>query len=1135
MRIEPSAFQKSMHRRVGFIGSRVWNATTKYAPTTGRFSRLHLISCARTNRYALLAFACALALTTAASFCEERVVFSDSVRALPVGVGSRGAMAAPDLTVSMEFMLSLKMRDFNGLLARIGAGQLIAPAEMAEKYFPLPADYKAASDWLSGQGFTITGTDPNRLCIFARGTAAQIQAAMQVSFANVAANGKTFVSAAAAPSLPASVAAPVLGINGLQPHFRKHVHSHIVPGKTKFDATSSAPPFFPSQLLAAYNAAGLSVSGAGQTIGIVIDTPPATADLTQFWATTGVAQSLSNITFVQAVQGTNGAPSGEETLDTEWSSSMAPNAKVRVYVTTDLSDVNIDKGYQAIIADLPNQPALKQVSCSFGGDETQTPASQMNTDAQFFATMASSGVSVFVSTGDNGSKPDGAIQISSPSNDPSVTAVGGTSLFLTATNGVASETVWNGSGGGTSGFFSRPAFQTGNGVPAGGFRLNPDISSAADPNTGCLIILGGQQMQIGGTSWSAPTWAGFCALINEARGNASLPSAGLLGPKLYPLIGTASFRDITSGSNGDFSATAGFDLCTGIGVPNVASLIGALGGAASNAPTIASFTPPSGPQGTTVTVTGTNFTAPVTVSFNGVAAAPGLFTTTQAMVQVPAGATTGPISVTTSAGTAASATSFTVTAGNVSGLPNLIPFAAPGWTSAIAVTNVANGTTDVPRLTVGDSFFVSLSFANVGTVAINSAFSAELDVDGAKVNTSPATVPLAANGAQSIQGIPIGLLTLGSHTLTMILDPGNAIAESSKSDNMFTRTILVQGPLPNASVAATASTADANANTQGTYTVTLSSAQLADVTVSFTTGGTAVSGVDFMPIGKSVVVPTGKTTATVTVTPLFNALATGPSTLELSLAAGAGYIATDPQNATITVKNIPPPIQFTSAATATPNPALVGQTIAFSATATTSTSDTITVTWDFGDGTTGAGATVTKTYMTPGTFTAVATAADSNLTAASSVSVTVSAMPMQISMAMLRFNFRTTGRDSLSIAGTLPMGSGYVPNGDNMTLTIGSFIVDFPLNPRGTSTGPGLNFALRGRIKQGQFTDSVLKFTLRLTNQDLFTALNPSPGFSDTVSKSGVVLPVVFTFSNNAFVGSRTLNYVTNGKTGTAK
>jgi len=71
-------------------------------------------------------------------------------------------------------------------------------------------------------------------------------------------------------------------------------------------------------------------------------------------------------------------------------------------------------------------------------------------------------------------------------------------------------------------------------------------------------------------------WAGFCALINEARKNKGKPALPFLNPLLYPLMGTNSFRDVTKGTNGEFKAGSGYDLVTGIGVPRIKNLIQAL-------------------------------------------------------------------------------------------------------------------------------------------------------------------------------------------------------------------------------------------------------------------------------------------------------------------------------------------------------------------------------------------------------------------------------------------------------------------------------------------------------------------------------------------------------------------------------
>jgi len=141
---------------------------------------------------------------------------------------------------------------------------------------------------------------------------------------------------------------------------------------------------------------------------------------------------------------------------------------------------------------------------------------------------------------------------------------------------VASETGWSDGGGGRSALFKRPAWQTGTGVPSGTQRLVPDVSLTADPNYGAFVFLNGGSVQIGGTSWSAPVWAGFCALINEARTNANMAPLPFLNPLIYPLLGTSCFRDIVSGNNGAFDAGPGYDMVTGVGVPDVKALIAAL-------------------------------------------------------------------------------------------------------------------------------------------------------------------------------------------------------------------------------------------------------------------------------------------------------------------------------------------------------------------------------------------------------------------------------------------------------------------------------------------------------------------------------------------------------------------------------
>src|SRR5207245_7572690 len=120
----------------------------------------------------------------------------------------------------------------------------------------------------------------------------------------------------------------------------------------------------------------------------------------------------------------------------------------------------------------------------------------------------------------------------------------------------------NGGGGGASSAYPRPSYQSSVGLP-GTARLVPDVASLADPSTGLGIYAGGQWLLGGGTSLAAPTWAGLTAAALSAAGRTT--GLGDVLPTLY--AHPEAFRDITAGSNG-YTATAGYDLATGLGAPD---------------------------------------------------------------------------------------------------------------------------------------------------------------------------------------------------------------------------------------------------------------------------------------------------------------------------------------------------------------------------------------------------------------------------------------------------------------------------------------------------------------------------------------------------------------------------------------
>ncbi len=529
----------------------------------------------------------AMLVVAARSYSADRTTFPESIVATPATAQGRSSLTDAELNEPMDVMVSLTMRNFPELQARIASGEMIPQTEMEAKYFPLEKDYAALEGWAQKQGLAKIQPSVSRLCLFVSGTKKQVRDAFQVQLTKMLVDGKTHHSAVTAPSIPSEVSGVVLGIHGLQPHLQRRKHSRKMPLAEIASRAANSPPYLPGDILKAYGGVQTGFDGTGQTIAVVIDTFPDSADLMSFWTKAGVNQSMNNIDFVQAVSGTLPAPSGEESLDTEWTSGIASGARVRVYATKSLSDANLDSGYNAIINDIPTQPTMHQVSLSYGSAELSSSVSTMKSDSQLFATMAAmGGITVFCSAGDEGSATNGngqahtgTVQVESPANDVNVISVGGTTLNLTGSGSIANELTWSDTGGGVGTIFSRPSWQAGSSLPSGNFKFVPDVAAPADPNTGCLVVQGGSSSQFGGTSWSSPTWAGLCAIINQARAKAGMQPLGLMGPKIYPLLGTSAFNDITQGNNGpngQWNAGPGYDLCTGIGTPNIAELINKL-------------------------------------------------------------------------------------------------------------------------------------------------------------------------------------------------------------------------------------------------------------------------------------------------------------------------------------------------------------------------------------------------------------------------------------------------------------------------------------------------------------------------------------------------------------------------------
>jgi kumamolisin len=437
-------------------------------------------------------------------------------------------------------------------------------------------------------GLEVVSERPDRRSVFLAGTAQALSKAFGVQLNRYQSEKTTYRGRTGTIQIPADLEGIIEGVFGLdnrpqaQPHFRRRkdaaggVRAHAA--GISYSALEVAQAYnFPAQ-----------TDGTGQCVAILeLGGGYKPADLTQYFS--GLKISPPKITTIPVDGGANSptgdpdGPDGEVELDIEVVGAVAPAAQLAVYFTT-----NTDKGFldalTTAVHDATNRPSI--ISISWGGPESSWTQQAMNSFSSACQDAATMGVTVLAASGDNGSTDGSANNqptVDFPASSPYVLGCGGTRLSLSGTK-ITSEVAWNelasgegATGGGVSGFFAIPTYQQQAGVPKSpsGFvgRGVPDVSGDADPATGYNVIVDGSATVIGGTSAVAPLWAGLLARINQSLGK----NVGYINPMLYTAKSEATFHDITSGSNGTYTAGPGWDACTGNGTPDGTALLQSLG------------------------------------------------------------------------------------------------------------------------------------------------------------------------------------------------------------------------------------------------------------------------------------------------------------------------------------------------------------------------------------------------------------------------------------------------------------------------------------------------------------------------------------------------------------------------------
>ena len=448
--------------------------------------------------------------------------------------------------------------------------QYLTVKQFAQRFGATPATTAAVRTYLASHGLKVGAVTANGLTLSASGSATQIEKAFGTTLATYRDSaGRQFYANTAAPVLPAGIAAAVTDVSGLSDYAVSH--QDAVRGSASSKA--SVQGYTPTQIRGGYNltsALSAGYTGAGQTVALEEFSAFTQSDVTTYDKKFSLTPSTPTV--VKSDGGTTDTSGEDEVeLDIEVVQAIAPGATIKVYEAP-----NSDAGEAAVYAELVSND-VPIISTSWGQDEAAETASNrtaLNTD---FQEAAAQGQSIYAASGDDGSDDagNGGTSVDFPAADPYVTGAGGTTLKITSANAWSSEKAWSGSGGGVSSYFDTPSFQTS--VNTGTYRSVPDVSADADPNTGWAIYTEGAWAEYGGTSAAAPNWAAFTAIYDSEAKALSKPVLGFANASIYALAESSkyssAFHDVTSGSNGAYSAGTGYDKVTGWGSYNGANFL----------------------------------------------------------------------------------------------------------------------------------------------------------------------------------------------------------------------------------------------------------------------------------------------------------------------------------------------------------------------------------------------------------------------------------------------------------------------------------------------------------------------------------------------------------------------------------
>jgi hypothetical protein len=403
--------------------------------------------------------------------------------------------------------------------------QWLTPQQYAAQFGLSAADLASITDWLTRQGFTVTGVAQGGSFVTFDGTVAQAQVAFSTSIHSLSLNGETHfanITDASVPSAFSGVVGAITGLHDFRP--KPHLHSSLV--RPNFTSSLSENHYIaPGDIYTIYDTQPLlnaGITGAGITIAVMGQVDINLADVTAFRSASGL--STTNLPTTKnagtdpgpanncSPTGTNKCPSpnlddlGESSLDVEWTGAMAPLASILFVNGHNVFDNSMTQAIDQNLAPI--------VTVSYGDCEALQGTSVLSSYNQLFKQASAQGQTILAASGDEGAtdcesststSATTGLAVDFPGDSPYVTSMGGTMFNEGSATGVTTywnsnslsssdnsgsaiqyipEAAWNnasynafgGGGGGVSAYFSKPAWQVETGATGMTTQVPPDSS-----------------------------------------------------------------------------------------------------------------------------------------------------------------------------------------------------------------------------------------------------------------------------------------------------------------------------------------------------------------------------------------------------------------------------------------------------------------------------------------------------------------------------------------------------------------------------------------------------------------------------------------------------------------------------------